>query len=58
MGRDTDYGVLVRDNVFRFVDGVEVEAIVPANIREDRPMDVWVVKPGPSWVVAGEIVRI
>lgn len=56
--RNTDYGELVRDSVVRFAGGNEVEVIVPANIREERPLKVWVVKPGPSWMVAGELVGV
>lgn len=58
MIRHTDYGMLVGETTFRFVDGVEAEVIVPGNIRATRPLKVWIVKPGPSWMVAGEIESV
>ena len=58
MIRTTDTGTLMTGSIVRFVDSVEAEVIVPANIREERPLRVWLVKPGPSWMVAGELQSV
>lgn len=61
MTRTTDYGTLTGETTFEFIDGREgTEVIVPANIRADRPLRVWVVKPTEAhgWVVAGELSNV
>ena len=57
MIRNTDRGTLTEGDTFEFIDGQTGQVTVPANIREDRPLRVWVVKPTDvsGWVVAGEI---
>ena len=58
--RNTDRGTLIEGDTLEFVDGVTGPVTVPANIREDRPLRVWVVRPTETygWVVAGELVGV
>ena len=58
--RNTDYGLLVGPETLRFIDGREGLVEVPANIRAERPIKVWVVKPTVTsgWIVAGELRNI